>query len=129
MAAIIAFPLDREPSSTSGAAPQLAVVPSHRRLPAEVYRRRRLAVVAIVVGLVLATISLGRHAGASRTPDAASGGAVSYVVQPGDTLWDIARDLAPGRDPRPVVAALEAEAGGPLLQPGQRLDLPAALLS
>ncbi len=31
-----------------------------------------------------------------------------YVVRPGDTLWSIAKRLAPGRDPREIVDALEA---------------------
>jgi hypothetical protein len=44
------------------------------------------------------------------------------VVQPGDTLWGIARQVAPGRDPRPVVDEIvEANdlRGG--LQAGQEL--------
>ena len=44
-----------------------------------------------------------------------------YVVQPGDTLWDIARALAPDRDPRAVVHELADTAGGAALEPGQRI--------
>lgn len=46
-----------------------------------------------------------------------------YVVQPGDTLWDIARALAPGEDPRAVVHNLAGTAGGAALEPGQRIVL------
>ncbi len=47
----------------------------------------------------------------------------SYVVREGDTLWAIARRLAPTSDPRPIVDALATangiEAGE--LVPGQTL--------
>lgn len=51
----------------------------------------------------------------------------SYVIQEGDTLWSIARRLAPAEDPRAVVDALaranDIDAGE--LVPGQALALPA----
>lgn len=51
----------------------------------------------------------------------------TVVVRPGDTLWSIARRIAPGRDPRGVVDAIVdangVEAGS--LVPGQTLVLPA----
>jgi hypothetical protein len=49
-----------------------------------------------------------------------------YVVRPGDTLWTIASKIAPGADPRPVVDDLADRAGGAVLQPGQRIELPRA---
>ncbi len=48
-------------------------------------------------------------------------GRAHYVVQPGDTLWSIARSLHPSGDLRPVVDSLESRAGGAALVPGQRL--------
>lgn len=45
-----------------------------------------------------------------------------YVVQPGDTLWEIAGALAmPGEDVRPLVDALQEISGGSSLEIGQRL--------
>ena len=47
----------------------------------------------------------------------------SYVVREGDTLWSIARRLAPDGDPRPIVDEL-ATANGVVagaLMPGQTL--------
>jgi hypothetical protein len=44
-----------------------------------------------------------------------------YVVQPGDTLWSIAERIAPGDDPRPIVAELRKHNGDVELTPGERL--------
>ena len=104
---------------------------SPRTLEPRVYRRRRL-LAALVVSLVvfcLVLVSselLGRLHG---TPGATPVGAVSqpmvYVVQPGDTLWEIAsRVNPPGRDIRHTVDQLATAAGTPVLQPGQRIVLP-----
>ena len=49
-----------------------------------------------------------------------------YVVQPGDTLWDIARAAAPGVDPRMLVQELAEAAGGVALEPGQQIVIDAA---
>jgi hypothetical protein len=47
-----------------------------------------------------------------------------YVARPGDTIWAIATRFSGGADPRPLAANLEAEIGGGMLQPGQRLAVP-----
>ncbi len=51
-----------------------------------------------------------------------------YVVRPDDTLWGIAGRADPGRDPRPLILAIEAandlEAGD--LMPGRTLLIPIA---
>ncbi len=49
------------------------------------------------------------------------------VVVEGDTLWAIAMELAPDRDPAEVVGVLSARNGGTELQVGQRLIIPAEL--
>lgn len=114
------------------APPRLRVVaapPSpHPTLAPEVYRRRRLGAVAVAIGLVLGLASFGRQADATPTAAARSADAVVVVVQPGDTLWGIAASLAPGSDPRPLVAALGDLTDGSSLQPGQQLVIPGHLL-
>ena len=92
-------------------------------------RRRLTAIVlAVGVGFVLRPLLLpggdplvvpGRV-----TPAAADAAKRVYVVQSGDTLWSIARQLHPGGDPRPWVDQLAAEVHGASLQAGQRLVLP-----
>ncbi len=94
-------------------------------------RRTRLlvgiVVAAIVVALALPWGGAGGHPLATSGPARAGSPLVAhevYVVQPGDTLWDIAQRLDPGGDPRSVEARLESEAGGDDIQPGERLVLP-----
>jgi nucleoid-associated protein YgaU len=48
---------------------------------------------------------------------------VAFVVQPGDTLWSIARQLQPTGDVRPLVHRLERANHGDRLQVGDRLLL------
>ncbi len=108
------------------------VSPAPRRTPTVVYRRRRIVAVLVAAGLVamlvLAVGGLvgsftGAGTGASVPERRVSPGAV-YVVQPGDTFWDIARRLEPSGDPRPLVARLVAAHGSPVLVAGERLALP-----
>ena len=97
-----------------------------------VYRRRRAVAVAFVLLVVAAILALA-FVGGRATADGSAPGeirpAAVYIVRSGDTLWDLAVALAPDRDPRVVVAALERAAGGATLHPGQRIVLPASLQS
>jgi hypothetical protein len=81
---------------------------------------RVIAIVLVVAGALLVAPGLARGDGPDRPAPR-----VTYVVESGDTLWSIARRVAPGRDPRPVVDGLiEANdlRGG--LQAGQELSIP-----
>ena len=105
-----------------------------RPLPPSVYRRRRtlaVATLATVVFLVsLVATELVGHVNGSpgSTLVGAAGEPVVYVVQPGDTLWEIAERIgSPGVDLRYTVDRLATAAGGPLLRPGQRITLPTGL--
>ena len=81
---------------------------------------RILATVLVVAVFLLVAPGLAMGDGPDRPAPR-----VTYVVEPGDTLWSIARRVAPGQDPRPVVDGLIAAndlRGG--LQAGQELSIP-----
>ncbi len=114
----------RRQTGSIGVGPPVKLSPS-------VYRRRRF-LVSVALGLLVSALSLlggeliGRVTGTTGAPVvAAVGEPVIYVVQPGDTLWSIAGSINPeGRDVRSMVDRLAELAGGPILQPGQRIVLP-----
>jgi hypothetical protein len=92
------------PSATSsvGASPRRA-----SRVPAAtIWRRRAVAVLALVLVAFLLTVAIGRVGAGAELDDRVAG---HVVVAPGETLWDVAAVTAPpGVDVREQVAALEA---------------------
>jgi hypothetical protein len=116
------------------------------RLHPSVYQRRRLGVLVATVtvvaigylaltglGALLSPHSAGAAAAGARADAAASAAPVApadsgaaparYVVQPGDTLWSIARQLRPSGDIRPLVDALADRAGSGPLVAGEALPV------
>jgi hypothetical protein len=103
----------------------------HSRIVAGRVRRRRLLLGATAAGILVALAlpwgGAGGHPLATPGPvlaGAAVTAGADYVVQPGDTMWSIARRLDPGADPRVIVAQLEAQVGSDSLQAGERIHLP-----
>jgi hypothetical protein len=101
---------------------------------ARVARRRRQGAVVVALLLVASAVwALGGLLGwlgsgplAAPGPDpgaAVPAAAVVHVVQPGDTVWSIARSAQPHGEIRPLVDRLERELGGRPLQVGDRLLL------
>lgn len=114
-------------------------VPGHRpvsrppdrrlRAPARARGHARLAVLLAAVLLAVGAVPGRLGGGPHPAPEPLSSrpvplAAVSYVVQPGDTLWAIARALQSDGDLRPLVARLAAGRAGAPLQPGERITLP-----
>ena len=124
---------------TASSAPRLVLTPRGRRT---VRGALWLAVTgAVAVLLVLAwlglaaTVAPGASAGdggegvtSGLVAEAGTGAVVEVVVGPGDTLWQLARTHAPGRDPRSVVAEIVAlnGLGSTGVQAGAVLEVPAA---
>ena len=129
--------------------PQLRVIEGGRaaalrvRRPIAVYRRRRLTAVLFSAVVVLTAVTVGWSVDPAATTAGLAAGveaveapvradgpvrastapAEVHVVQPGETLWSIARSIADGGDIRMVVDQLADAAGSSTLQAGQRLDL------
>ena len=127
------------------ARPNLRLLPPPGPTRAD-YARRRLAV--LLVALLVAVVAVRLVAGLASSPDTtvstgsrgapavtvhsplaygASGTPVpegaTYLVQPGDTVWSVAEQLAPDGDVRGMVDRLVDLNGGAALEVGQRLRL------
>lgn len=87
-------------------------------------RRRRVGLAAVLVAGLVVGVPLGRAVGSPRPFRVA--GEQRYVVGPGDTVWRVATQVAPGSDPRRVVDAIarENELEGARIVPGQVLVIP-----
>jgi LysM repeat protein len=91
--------------------------------------RTAVVTLALLVALVAAVVAGVPSVQAGDTP--AEVATSSVVVQPGQTLWSVARDVAPGVDVRETVARIKDLNGlsGPssdVVVPGQQLIVPAA---
>lgn len=113
-----------------GAAPRgrvIAAAPT-TRLRLTVRGRRVLAFLASIPVVVALGIGIVSGGGALASNEGASGVTFTHViVQPGDTLWSIARAVAPDVDPRDAVGAivrLNALDSGSL-DVGQSIAIPA----
>jgi len=93
-----------------------------------VTRRGRAILLVLLVALLYAAFAVGRANSEAAVRTDAAPELVQVTVQQGDTLWAVARRLAPGQDPRPVVEQLRRlnHLRTPGLQIGQQLLLPAA---
>lgn len=82
-----------------------------------------LAVLALAL-LLLSGVSGAIGADPLTSSEEPGAPAARYVVQPGDTVWSIATELADGGDVRPVVDAIVDVRGTAPLQPGETILLP-----
>ncbi len=102
-----------------------------------VHRRRRVVALVLAVAFVVVAMAglqallpplAGAEGGGPLSPADGSApvtaGHETLLVQPGDTLWTIARRLQPTGDIRSTVDELVALTGGASLEVGQDLLLP-----
>ena len=93
-------------------------------------RRGRVLAVLVFAAVLLGAFSLGRTASEAAAPTtSASTVQVEHTtVQPGDSLWSVARRVAPENDPRAVVEQIRRlnELTSAEIQVGQQLLLPVA---
>lgn len=115
------------PSYASRAATRAPGVTPRRAAPRPIRltRRGRLAsFLASVLALTAVVLAAGQMADAS--PQALGVEPTVVVVQSGQTLWGIARDVAPDHDPRPVIAQIRDlnDLGTRSIVAGQTLVVP-----
>ncbi len=112
--------------------PRAAIARASRTTPT-VFWRRRVAVVAIALGLVVVVAQAGDALGGSplATPERRPASAanlertwVDVTVRPGDSVWSIVERTFPGADPRTRVdEVMDARHGAPLV-PGEVIQVP-----
>jgi len=92
--------------------------------------RRGRAVLTLLVAVPLAIAAAVTGIGALGAAAGTQGSAATFqyvTVEPGESLWQVAQEVAPAADPRDVVAdilTLNNLSSGEV-QPGQRLAIPA----
>lgn len=85
-------------------------------------RFKSIAFLVAVAIVLIAVIGFGSDAAATSVDTEPVDAIEVYIVQPGDTLWEIASEMAqPGEDVRQLVDELQVIAGGSQLDVGQRL--------
>ncbi|WP_205718356.1 LysM domain-containing protein [Actinomadura sp. WMMA1423] len=107
--------------------------PRSDRPPIRLTRRGRAVLVAFAATVTLIllwlTVGPGAFAGSREGPAGPTRHAGTVVVEPGETLWEIASSADPGGDPRVVVQRiidLNGLGGDPTVHPGQELRVPAS---
>ena len=116
-------------SASSGAAAPRPVAGSDA-VPLRLTRRgRRLARTVIVLMAVLTALVLsvaGRQTPVQAGTGPATSATTTVVVQPGETLWTVARGLSADADVRETVARIQELNGlaGSTVRPGQSLIVP-----
>jgi hypothetical protein len=112
---------------TSEAAVRARVARRNARKGLRLTTRGRIVLVVLLAMLAL-LLALGIDAArsAAATEDGEAAAHPTVIVQPGDTLWDIARDAAPRDDPRETVQRLLDlnRLSSPVIVPGQELAVP-----
>ena len=90
-------------------------------------RRGRTVLVLALLGLTLVAFTLGRIGSSQAATDAPAH--VPYAqttVHAGETLWSVAKRVAPGHDPREVIVQISElnHLSGSSVRAGQQLLLP-----
>lgn len=92
------------------------------RVDRTIYVRRRM----VAAALALLVLGIARQAGATlglerEHEPVRRSQLITYVVQPGDTLWAIAERVAPGDDPRAVIDAIRESRDSDTLYAGETI--------
>lgn len=91
-------------------------------------RRGRVLLLALLVAVLFGAFSLGRAAPQAASAAPSTPALEQITVQQGESLWTVARRIAPDNDPREVIAQIRRinDLTTWQLQAGQQLLLPVA---
>ena len=91
-------------------------------------RRGRVLLLALLVAVLFGAFSLGRAAPQAASDRQSAPALEQITVHQGDSLWTVARRIAPDNDPRDVIAQIRRlnDLTTWQLQAGQQLLLPVA---
>ena len=94
--------------------------------PVHLTRRGRVLLLAFLVLVLFGAFSLGRAASQADPVGQPAPALEQITVQPGESLWTVARRIAPDNDPREVIAQIRRLNDLPTwqLSAGQQLLLP-----
>jgi LysM repeat protein len=98
------------------------------RITTRLTRRGRLVLLAVVLVLGAAALLIGAASVSATTSTGSAPATATIVVQPGQTLWGVAAEVAPDSDPRVVIASISKlnDLSGSIVSPGQSLVVPAS---
>jgi len=118
-----------KPSSPTLVLQRPVVAPAPIRLTPRGRRLARTVVIALALLLALTIGILGRGAPVQAGDGPAQPATTTIVVQPGQTLWSVARGLSLDTDVRETVARIQELNGlsggaGSTVRPGQELIVP-----
>jgi len=102
------------------------VARSHLRLTP---RGRRVFTTLAALPLVIAALAFALNGGmATASPEGSSVPLQTVTVEAGQSLWELASDIAPDADPRDVIADIVSfnNLSTTAITPGQQLDVPTA---
>ena len=114
------------PSTLRFSAP-VRVAPAAPRAGVRLTRRGRAVVLVGLLALLLTAFVLGRSGTSVAATDAPTASPYAQTtVHAGETLWSVAKRVAPGRDPRAVVEQIRSlnHLATGSVQAGQQLLLP-----
>ncbi len=94
----------------------------HERPSAAAFRRRRVVAGVLGLGLVFVTAQAAEAVGHDTKVSPVTVATIHYRVRTGDTLWSIARVVAPNDDPRAVVDLMVQARGSSVIEPGDLID-------
>jgi hypothetical protein len=111
------------PSATRPAQPQNGPDPSDSHVRHSIEPRRSIAVLLLGAAVMIGAVVIGAEVASAdpRSSQPTLNRPVAVLVQPGDSLWSIARRMQPTGDVRPLVDSMVSSHGSASIVAGETL--------